>query len=327
MNTVNMNYVYLVSTESEESTLRANLFLDTAAKTGVCVSQHYRLNDSVSVLDEIYRSLFSSTVKTVVVLTEAGFFRDLAMKAANHSVSDLQFIVTFDLFLSIPVGTFPSNIATVYSAVPDSLDTSQGDDEFDSYFKNLNPTAHSQEANPWFQHFWESSYDCSFDGSEGSMCDQSDITEHMTSYQRNPFVAPVIDSVDAHVQALKDVLECDEGTCDELPAFTQEAYLARLKQVDFASQVGNNGRVAFKPSGDPEDTRFQVMALNNIDGQKYLVTEWSNGLFDAFTDFPIQASQCEEVCLDPQCFPLRLKEGEAVVSRDCNNQVFLSWFA
>lgn len=263
MNTLEVTYVILVSTTDEESTLQANLFLDMAIQNKICVSQHLQLDvtaeDITEEVDRIFSAIYQSVVHSVVLISEDDSAGEFVAGISSSAIPLLQYFIPHKFFISLKVnsGLFTQGI---FSVIPESLLTSP-EDEFNMYFRGLSPSNHSRHADPWFQYFWETRYSCSLDGRDGrDVCNSSAVEEHVGSYERNPFVATVIDAVDAHIQALAGVLSCNGTICDPLPTFTQEHYLEMLKAVDIFSQVGTSRRVAFKPSGDPEETAFTIMA-------------------------------------------------------------------
>ena len=87
-------------------------------------------------------------------------------------------------------------------------------DEFDEYFQALHPSA-----NPWFEEYWESIFNCSLNGEPGvSECDQ--FISHDTGYRQSGFVTFSIDAVYAFAHAIHNLQQnvCGSGTglCEKI---------------------------------------------------------------------------------------------------------------
>ena len=97
---------------------------------------------------------------------------------------------------------------------------SQASVEFDKYFQSLHPSNYT--ANPWFEEYWESIFNCNLNGQQGiNDCDLSNQSiSNETGYRQSGFVTFTIDAVYAFAHAIHNLQQdhCPggHGLCDEI---------------------------------------------------------------------------------------------------------------
>ncbi|KAJ8022406.1 Metabotropic glutamate receptor 2 [Holothuria leucospilota] len=314
----NWTYVSVVYSQGENQLTDARLFEERAKSAMICISKLYGLNDPTDLteMDNIYGLILQSDVDAVVLILEDELGEDFLKAVANKKNGrKMQFLVPFDLYLEVTDEIdLPDNV-TIVGAVPDITHPGNGDDAFDTYFKNLTHLTYDDLANPWFKYYWENRYDCAINVSSENRCGADAVAAHKRLYKRNPFVTPVIDAVDAHIETLATLLQC-EGQCDLTDiTFNPEDYLDTLKQVNLSRNEGSRNRIiSFTPNGDPADNKFLIL-LTSKNKNETLIYRWDNGKLNRPPFFDVanllSPSECGDPCGDASCFALRELEEQA----------------
>ena len=160
------------------------------------------------------------------------------------------------------------------SVIPRSLKSV----EFDIYFQSLHPSNYS--ANPWFEEYWESLFNCSLNGQQGTnKCEKSNqFISHQTGYHQNGFVTFSIDAVYAFAHTIhnlqQDFCPGGRGLCDEIldsrsggVAIRGELLREYLYNVSF-NPAASTDIINFDSNGDQQGG-YLVKNLIQISEGKY----------------------------------------------------------
>ena len=152
--------------------------------------------------------------------------------------------------------------------------------EFDNYFQSLHPSNYS--ANPWFEEYWESIFNCSLGGEQGiSECDRlNQFISNETGYRQSGFVTFSIDAVYAFAHAIHNLQQdfCPDGRglCDGIMDSRSGGLAIRgallreyLHNVSF-SPAASTDVISFDSNGDQQGG-YVVTNLKQV----------SDGLFDS----------------------------------------------
>ena len=152
--------------------------------------------------------------------------------------------------------------------------------EFDEYFQSLHPSNYS--ANPWFNEYWESIFNCSLSGEPGlGECDRSNqFISNDTGYRQSGFVTFSIDAVYAFAHAIHNL---QQNLCDGGPGLCEKIVDSRSGGVairgDLLQEYLHN--VSFSPAASTDIISFD----SNGDQQGgYLIRNiksTSEGKFDS----------------------------------------------
>ena len=154
---------------------------------------------------------------------------------------------------------------------------------FDEYFTSLNPL--NNTGNPWFEEYWESIFNCTFEGTPGyRMCDPStESISYENGYRQNSKVTFAIDTAYSFAHAITamqhDLCPTGSGLCDEIVDFRSgglalrgEILLQYLYNVSF-SPGASADEISFDASGD-EQGMFVIKNLQQkMSGNEYTLVD------------------------------------------------------
>lgn len=134
---------------------------------------------------------------------------------------------------------------------------------FDDYFKGLSPDNVNTDANLWFRSFWEQSYQCLL----GVTCGPGQELQHQQNYRRNPYVLPVIESVNTVVEALRNlqVTKClgSSGPCESFMTTTPKEIQDEIRQTSFST---GSQRSNFNGMGSPASEDYFIWSIDTMNG-------------------------------------------------------------
>ena len=197
---------------------------------------------------------------------------------------------------------------------------SEMSEKFNDYFQSLHPNSYT--ANPWFQEYWETFFNCTLNSEMGrEPCDlENQNLSPEFGYQQNSYVTFTIDAVYAFAHAIRnlqrDFCNGGPGLCDEIvdsqsdgTAIRGDLLLKYLYNVSFTGkstevidfdengdqkggylvqnlQKTSDGRFVYKVVGHWDESPVNRMSRLDIFDE----IQWSNG------DTSTPVSICSEPC-------------------------------
>ena len=155
--------------------------------------------------------------------------------------------------------------------------------EFDNYFQSLHPSNYS--ANPWFEEYWESIFNCSLRGEQ--KCDYlNQFISNETGYRQSGFVSFSIDAVYAFAHAIhnmqRDFCDGGPGLCSKIVDSRSGGVAIRgallreyLHNVSF-SPAASTDVISFDSNGDQQGG-YHVTNLKQVSDSKFdsvIVGHW-----------------------------------------------------
>ena len=268
LETLGWDYVATFYSENAADASAFKAFNTIANKnlSSLCNSRSVSIEEGDMDFDDQVQALFNDLKPKVVVLflprnQLEQFFQ---LTASYSAAQGVQFIVGYRGVVGSSL-TLPSDIKII-GVVPSALapNTTQG---FDAFFKSLSPDTYDPIADPWFKSFWETTYKCNLDGGLKfpENCSAAHVQQHMSSYQRHPYVPAVLDSIKVFTEALKLAQQelCGAGTdglCNDLQQQSADDFYKTLTQVSISGTA--NQQITFKSSGDLRSNMFSIVNFN-----------------------------------------------------------------
>ena len=276
--TIGWNYIATFHSENPADIGALEAFKTAANRTSICISASESVkqgNVAMSAFDSILRSFLPKLAPRVVVLFLPSdqlkhFFEAVGRStgATNDAAQQIQWIVSSRGFTDtalltngIPAGTL--------GIQPIAL-TPNTTQDFDDFYKALTPANHDSAANPWFRTFWQTAYQCNLDGNSNfpANCTEDHVQTHINSYQRNPYVPAVLDSIKIFSEAIKfaqaTLCPGSDGVCADLQQLSADLFYKYVVQVTTTGAA--NQQIRLKPSGDLAVNTFTILNCKTADG-------------------------------------------------------------
>ena len=289
----NWTYIYAIHSDDVYGTVGIDALLEALEErngTEACIA--IRISVPVTATSEEFNQVITEMSQnwvsnaSVAVLfgqlsTAVGVLEAIARRQESDlggNLKNITWIASDAWGDQIPAHLYP--VAHGMLAVAPHTENNQ---EFNDYFTSLTP--HNNAANPWFAEYWETTFNCSVNGSDSGKraCNPLlDVLSPENGYRQNSKVPFAIDAVYAFAHALTNLLRdhCpgQVGLCQEVVnsrsgglAVNGEMLLEYLHNVSFGPGASGN-EISFDASGD-ETGIFYVRNLKLFENGRYVFDE------------------------------------------------------
>ena len=191
-------------------------------------------------------------------------------------------------------------------------------EEFDEYFQSLHPTSYS--ANPWFEEYWETAFNCSL--SDRNNCNVSNqFISNEIGYHQSGYVTFTIDAVYAFAHAIhnlqQDFCHGDPGLCDVIMDSHSGGVAVRgdilreyLHNVSF-SPAASTDIISFDSNGDQRGG-YLIKNLKQVSKGKFefeVIGHWD--------EFPLDRTEKLEIFREIQWSHVQTTAPESLCSYPC----------
>ena len=323
------NWTYVIAMHSADTygTEGTRSFVNELGKknsTRMCVAVTIEVNNNYeSAVEAMNRNWVSNA--TVVVLfgqlaTAVGVLEAVGRKKASDpkfATKNITWIASDAWGDQIPEELYETARGSL-SVIPESLMST----EFDNYFQSLHPLNYT--ANPWFDEYWESIFNCSLESRPGfELCDLSNqAISPRNGYRQNSKVTFTIDAVYAFAHAVhrmqQDLCQDGSGLCLAITDIRNNSVVVRgdlllqyLHNVSFPGE--SSEQINFDANGDQQG-RYLVRNLRKNSNGEFLfevVSHWN--------EVPLNRSSRLEMFGDIQWSHGGSNVPKSICSQPCGN--------
>ncbi|XP_070557632.1 metabotropic glutamate receptor 6-like [Ptychodera flava] len=302
-------YVSTVASQGNYGEGGVEAFMQLAKETGICIARSEKIYmDSLdSAFDRIVQYLYEKTqARGIITFVNEDDLIRLLQATERNNLTDHFLWVASDSWgtKQSPVRGQEAVAKGAITILPKRIPLPG----FDKYFQSLSPS--NNRRNPWFEEFWESHFDCTFNHSlsgdrDVKMCTGREQISPLSGHKQEGVVQFVVDAVLAFAHALQNMKDTDcpntYGICDSMKALTGKVFLEYIRNVRFKGSA--NTDVHFNENGDANGRYdiYQFQMVNNT-WEYVVIGEWVEGLYLDMSKTIWSQDLPESVCSKP-CLP------------------------